>query len=141
MARNVNFEKLAVQRVQVWGACVQYEPSVYGGDGSEPRKNIVLTITEEEQGLFQLLEQTVDAKKLNSCIKDGAVKVKMTMAEVNVYDASKNPAEHPQQWKGCRVNAVVQMRGMWSSKTQSGLSLELTDIQVLDKAAVPQCPF
>ena len=141
MARNVNFEKLALQRVQVWGALVEYEPSVYGGDGTEPRKNITLGISEEEQGLFQLLEQVVDPKKLNSCIKDGAVKAKMTTAEVNVYDASKNPTAHPLQWKGCRVNAVVQMRGMWSSKTQSGLSLELTDIQVLDKAAVPQCPF
>ena len=141
MARNVNFEKLPVQRVQVWGATVQYEPSVYGGDGTEPRKNIVLTITEEEQALFRELEQAVDPKKLTSCIKDDAVKAKMTMAEVNVYDASKNPAEHPQQWKGCRVNAVLQMRGMWSSKTQSGLSLELTDIQILDKAAAPQCPF
>ena len=141
MARNVNFEKLPVQRVQVWGATVEYEPSVYGGDGSEPRKNIVLSISEEEQAIFRELEKAVDLKKLNSCIKDGAVKAKLTMAEVNVYDASKNPAEHPQQWRGCRVNAVVQMRGMWSSKTQSGLSLELTDIQVLDKAAVPQCPF
>ena len=141
MARNVNFEKLAVQRVQVWGALVEYEPSVYGGDGSEPRKNIVLGISEEEQGLFQLLEQVVDPKKLNSCIKDGAVRVKMTMADVNVYDGAKNPATHPLLWKGCRVNAVVQMRGMWSSKTQSGLSLELTDIQVLDKAMAPQCPF
>ena len=141
MARNVNFEKLAVQRVQVWGATVQYEPSVYGGDGSKPKKNIVLSISEEEQGLFQLLEQTLDAKKLNSCIKDGAVKAKTTMDEVHVYDASKNPAKHPQQWKGCCVNAVIQMKGVWSSKTQSGLSLELTDIQVLDKAAAPQCPF
>ena len=89
MARNVNFEKLAVQRVQVWGACVEYEPSVFGGDGSEPRKNIVLSISEEDQALFRELEQTVDAKKLNSCIKDGAVKAKMTMEEVHVYDASK----------------------------------------------------
>jgi len=141
MARNVNFEKLAVQRVQVWGATVEYEPSVFGGDGTEPRKNIVLSITEEEQAFFQLLEQVVDPKKLNSCIKDGTVKAKVTLDSVNVWNAAKDPVAHPQQWKGCNVNAVIQMRGMWSSKTQSGLSLELTDIQLLDKAAAPQCPF
>ena len=141
MARNVNFERLAVQRVQVWGAIVEYEPSVYGGDGTEPRKNMVLAITEEEQASFQLLEQVVDSKKLTSCIKEGTVKAKMTMEEVHVYDASKNQVKHPQQWKGLVVNAVIMMRGVWSSKTQSGLSLELTDIQILDKAAAPQCPF
>jgi len=137
----VNFEKLAVHRVQVWGATVEYEPSVFGGDGSEPRKNIVLAVSEEERASFQLLEQVVDPKKLNSCIKDNTVKAKMTMEAVNVYDPAKNLTTHPQQWKGCYVNAVIQMRGMWSSKTQSGLSLELTDIQLLDKAAAPQCPF
>ena len=98
MARSVNFEKLAVQRVQVWGALVEYEPSVYGGDGTEPRKNIVLGISEEEQGLFQLLEQVVDPKKLNSCIKDGSVRAKISMPDVNVYDGAKNPAAHPLLW-------------------------------------------
>ena len=141
MARNVNFEKLAVQRVQVWGATVEYEPSVFGGDGTEPRRNIVLAISKEEQAAFQLLEQVVDPKKLNSCIKDNTVKAKMTMESVSVWNAAKDPLAHPQQWKGCCVNAVIQMRGMWSSKTQSGLSLELTDIQLLDKAVEPQCPF
>ena len=141
MARNVNFEKLAVQRVQVWGAIVEYEPSVYGGDGTEARKNIVLAITEEEQGLFQLLEQVVDSKKLTSCIKEGTVKAKVTLDAVNIYDFEKNRVKPPAQWKGQCINAVLQMRGMWSSKTQSGLSLELTDIQLVETAKVPQCPF
>ena len=90
MARNVNFEKLAVQCVQVWGALVEYEPSVYGGDGTEPRKNIVLAITEEEQAFFQLLEQVVDSKKLTSCIKEGTVKAKVTLDAVNIYDFEKS---------------------------------------------------
>ena len=141
MARNVNFEKLAVQRVQVWGAIVEYEPSVYGGDGTEPRKNIVLAITEEEQAFFQLLEQVVDSKKLTSCIKEGTVKAKVTLDAVNIYDFEKNLVKPPTQWKGQCVNAVIQMRGMWSSKTQSGLSLELTDIQLVEQAKVQQCPF
>ena len=141
MARNVNFEKLAVQRVQVWGAIVEYEPSVYGGDGIEPRKNIVLAITEEEQGLFQLLEQVVDSKKLTSCIKEGTVKAKVTLDTVNIFDLEKNRVKPPAQWKGQCVNAVLQMRGLWNSKTQSGLSLEVTDIQLVETAKVPQCPF
>ena len=138
--RNVTFEKLAVQRIILAGAVVVYEPSVYGGDGSEPRKNIVLAISPDQEAQFHEMEGVVDPKKLNSCVKDGTVKAKITMASVNLYDASKNQVEQPQWWKGCTVNAVVQMRGKWSSKTQSGLSLEVTDMQILENEA-PQCPF
>ena len=138
--RNVTFVKLATQRIILSAADVVYEPSVYGGDGSEPRKNIVLAISPDQEAQFHAMEEAADHKKLISCIKDGTVKAKITMTSVNFYDAAKNSIDPPQRWKGCCVNAVVQMRGMWSSKNQSGLSLEVTDIQVLEH--VPhQCPF
>ena len=134
--RNVTFEKLAVQRILLYTADVVYEPSVYGGDGSEPRKNIVLAISPDQEAQFHEMEESADSKKLISCVKDGTVKAKITMAGVNFYDAAKNPIDPPQRLKGCCVNVVIQMRGMWSSKTQSGLSLEVTDVQVLEH--VPQ---
>ena len=138
--RNVTFEKLAAQRIILSTAHVAYEPSIYGGDGTEPRKNIVLAISSDQEAQFHAMEKAVDPKKLISCVKDGTIKAKITMAGVNLYDAEKNPIDQPQRWKGCCVNAVVQMRGMWSSKTQSGLSLEVTDVQILEH--VPQqCPF
>ena len=118
-----------------------YEPSVFGGDGSEPRKNIVLAISPEDEALVHQMESEIDHKKLNSCIKDGTIKAKVTLDSVHVYGAMKNTIEHPQKWRGCLVNAIIVMRGTWSSKTQSGLSLELTDIQIMDTAVTPQCPF
>ena len=139
--RNVTFEKLAAQRIIVCDAHVVYEPSVFGGDGSEPRKNIVMSISPTEEALIQELETEIDPKKLNSAIKDGTVKCKMTMETVHVFDSAKTLMEHPPKWRGCLVNAVILMRGKWSSKTQSGLSLEVVDIQVLDTAVVAQCPF
>ena len=138
--RNVTFVKLATQRIILSAADVVYEPSVYGGDGSEPRKNIVLAISPDQEAQFHAMEEAADSKKLISCIKDGTVKAKITMTSVNFYDAAKNSIDPPQRWKGCCVNAVVQMRGMWSSKNQSGLSLEVTDIQILEHLP-QQCPF
>ena len=140
-ARNVTFEKCAIQRIVIADSHVIYEPSVFGGDGSEPRKNIVLAISPEDEALVHQIESEIDQKKLNSCIKDGTIKAKITLDSVHVYDAIKNTIEHPQKWRGCLVNAIIVMRGKWSSKTQSGLSLELTDIQIMDTAVPPQCPF
>ena len=140
MARNVTFEKLAAQRICLSEATVMYEPSVYGGDGSEPRKNIVLTVDEETMAPIRELEAGIDSRKLVSVIKDGTLKVKMTMAGVRVYDTEKNLVEHPAQWRDCMVNAIIQVRGKWTSKTQSGLSMEVTDLQIIGERK-PKCPF
>ena len=139
--RNVTFEKLAAQRIIVCDAHVVYEPSVYGGDGSEPRKNIVLSISPAEEALIQELETEIDPKKLNSAVKDGTVKCKMTMETVHVFDSAKTLMEHPPKWRGCLVNAVILMRGKWSSKTQSGLSLEVVGFRYSTQLSWPNVPF
>ena len=141
MARNVTFEKLAEQRILLSEATVVYEPSVYGGDGSEPRKNIVLSLAPEAAQPILELEACFDEKRLVSSMKDGTVKAKITMSSVRVYDSDKNLVDHPEKWRDCVVNAVIVIKGKWASKTQAGLSMEVTDLQILDHVPQQACPF
>ena len=132
----VTFEKIVEQRILLGEATVVYEPSVYGGDGSEQRKNIVLTLSPEVAKLIHELEAGI-GPRLVSSMKDGTIRAKIMMPTVRVYDSKKKLVDHP-KWKGCVVNAVVLVRGKWSTRTQTGLCLEVTDLQVLD---APTCPF
>jgi hypothetical protein len=141
MARNVTFEKLAEQRILLSEATIVYEPSVYGGDGSEPRKNVVLTLPPEAAQPIQELEAGIDPTRLVSSMKDGTVKAKIMMPDVRVYDSDKNLVGHPVKWRDCVVNAVIVVKGKWASKTQAGLSMEVTDLQVLDRVPQQACPF
>jgi hypothetical protein len=137
MARCVTFEKLAEQRILLSEATIVYEPSVYGGDGSEQRKNIVLTLPPGAAQPIQELEAGI-GPRLVSSMKDGTVRAKIMMPTVRVYDSDKNLVDHP-KWRGCVVNAVIVVKGKWASRTQAGLSMEVTDLQVLD--AQQACPF
>jgi hypothetical protein len=138
MARCVTFEKLAEQRILLSEATIVYEPSVYGGDGSEQRKNIVLTLPPGAAQPIQELEAGIGPTRLVSSMKDGTVRAKIMMPTVRVYDSDKNLVDHP-KWRGCVVNAVIVVKGKWASRTQAGLSMEVTDLQVLD--AQQACPF
>ena len=72
-------------------------------------------------------------------MKDGTVRAKIMMPTVRVYDSDKNLVDHSAKWRGCVVNAVIVVKGKWASKTLAGLSMEVTDLQVLD--AQQACPF
>ena len=140
MVHNVTFEKLPEQHILIRDACVVYEPSVYGGDGSEAKKNIVLTVSPEASQPIRDIEDTMDQNRLISVLKEDTIKAKICFPGVYVYDNDKSPTENPTVWRDSIVNASILIKGRWASKTQTGLSLEVTDIQLLDKA--PQvCPF
>jgi hypothetical protein len=132
----VTFEKITEQRILLSEATVVYEPSVYGGDGSEQRKNIVLTLPPGAAQPIQELEAGI-GPRLVSSMKEGTVRAKIMMQTVRVYDSDKNLVGHP-KWRGCVVNAVIVVKGKWATRTQTGLCMEVTDLQVLDAQA---CPF
>ena len=132
----VTFEKIAEQRILLSEATVVYEPSVYGGDGSEQRRNIVLTLPPGAAQPIQELEAGI-GPRLVSSMKDGTVRAKIMMPTVRVYDSKKTLIDHP-KWRGCVVNAVIVVKGKWATRTQTGLCMEVTDLQVLDAQA---CPF
>ena len=116
----VTFEKIAEQRILLSEAIIVYEPSVYGGDGSEQRKNIVLTLPPGAAQPIQELEAGI-GPRLVSSMKDGTVRAKI-MPTVRVYDSDKNLVDHP-KWRGCVVNAVIVVKGKWASRTQADLSM------------------
>jgi hypothetical protein len=80
---------------------VVYEPSVYGGGGSEDRKNITLTLTPTESQVILALEQDIDTHMLTSVLKDGAIKAKIVMSSVRVYGEDERPSQLPQQLRDC----------------------------------------
>jgi hypothetical protein len=145
MARSsaVTFEHIPQKSIMLTGVIVKYEPSVFMGDGNEIRKNIMFQIRDEgETSEFIALEATLlnTQKMLSSAFKDGALKAKITPSTVKVFNDQKERIEPPTTWKETTVNVVIVVKGAWSSRTLTGLALEVTDIQILNNVSQP-CPF
>jgi hypothetical protein len=118
------------------GSTILFEPSVYGGDGTELRRSICFKASDSITQ--QLLEFEVGLT--NSCVKDEVVKAKISMDKVRVWDQCNHRIEAPEQWRGHECNVVFHLRGKWETKSQSGLCLEVTDIQLLARVEPPS-PF
>ena len=120
-------------------AKIAYEPSVYGGDGTETRVNLTLQCFGEVLEDIRALEGSSDAS-LISCIKDSGVRAKIDKTTVRVFDKNGSAAPAPMVWRGTRVNAYITAKGAWKTRTGNGVCLECTDLQFLPEA--PQvCPF
>ena len=124
---------------RVVDALVVYEPSVFGGDGSETRVNITLRCDDASVAAIQALEGDYDSAML-SAVKDAGIRAKLDKNTVRIYDANRNETEAPAVWRGARVNAMLTARGTWKSRTGSGLSLICTDLQFMP-VKMEECPF
>jgi hypothetical protein len=122
------------------GVRVVYEPSVYGGDGTEVRKNIVLEVAQDTFGIVRGHETSIDAARLCSCIRDDNLRCKINMDKVRIYDQTDSLVAPPLIWRDQRANVVVLLKGWWNTKTQTGLSMEVVDVQ-LTPDTPPRCPF
>ena len=141
IARSVTFEPMVPpEPMTLSGVRILYEPSVFGGDGSETRKNIVFVVPPSIIARVQGFEAPIDLARLCSCIKGDALKCKVNMDRVRTFDSGNAPSPQPEIWRDFAVNALVTVRGTWSTRTQSGLSIEVQDIQLLNDKP-PECPF
>jgi len=144
-ARTVTFEAINPAPTFILnGAVVVYEPSVFGGDGTELRKNIVFEVPPSAIQAIRDLESKIDPKRLCSSIKDDSrLKCKIQVDKVIVYDASQEITPQPEIWRGVTVNVVILVKGVWHTKMLSGLSIEASSIQVLcdDSQRPSVCPF
>tara|TARA_Y100001968_G_scaffold177018_1_gene162176 strand:- start:2218 stop:2697 length:480 start_codon:yes stop_codon:yes gene_type:complete len=123
---------------------VAFEPSVYGGDGTEVRKNICFkNVSEDLRNTILAMETSLAFNPpVCSAIKDDLVKAKVSMDKVRIFDDAREIIDAPKNWRGWEAHAIIQVRGRWETRTQCGLSLELTDIQLLRQAQDDtQCPF
>ena len=122
------------------GVRVVYEPSVYGGDGTEVRRNIVLEVAQDTLRRIRGHEASIDPSRLCSCIRKDNLRCKIGMDKVRVFDQTDALVAPQVIWRDLRVNVVVLVKGRWSTKTQSGLSMEVMDVQ-LTPDTPPRCPF
>ena len=65
------------------------------------------------------------------------------MDKVRVYNLHGASVEPPTEWRGLLVNVLATIKGTWTTKTLTGLSLEVQDIQITGAAhsAPRECPF
>jgi hypothetical protein len=143
-ARAVTFVPLKPkEHILACDAIVAWEPSVFGGDGSETRLNIVLNAAENVRGVLRSIEANAAIERpLCSLIHGESIKLKIDTTTLRVWDEHHLPSSAPERWKGKRVHAMIEVRGFWHSRTASGISAVCTDIQFLaDKEAPPSSPF
>jgi len=122
---------------------IAFEPDVFGGDGAEKRKNICFTgVNESCLEKIRGLETEIEGQ-VSSAIKGDLLKCKFTPSATFVYDSKLAHVDAPQCWRNWTVNAMVKARGKWESRTQGGLCLEVTDIQLIEPPATESrpCPF
>ena len=121
-------------------ARIIWEPSVYGGDGSETRGNIAFEVSPSALEAAHDLELSIDSTRLCSCVKGDALKCKINVDRVQMFDAYTNTSPQPASWRDRVVNATAVIKGTWNTRAQTGLSIEVHAIQLLESKP-PKCPF
>lgn len=140
-ARAVTFTPLnPKEHLLAPNAIVVWEPSVFGGDGTERRLNLVLRVADNVCNALRSIEH--GAALDCSVVKEDTIRVKIDTQECRVWGADHLPSNPPEQWKGAVVHAAIEVRGYWKSRKSTGLSVVCTDIQfVTDGRAPASSPF
>ena len=111
---------------------ILFEPNVYNGSGEEDRVNICLQSDELVQKVLEY-EQQLDGV-VSSAVKDDKnhVKAKLTWSKIKFYDLTNEATLRPAKLAGYLCNAVLVIKGKWQSHGQVGISLECTDLQLIE---------
>ena len=136
MAKSVSFSP-AQGTVLIRGATILFEPSNFD-ENNNPRKNIVLAVDEETIETVRAWEAQIDSDKLSSNISKYGLRAKICMDTVRAWEGKKR-AQLPDTLKDQSANVLLLLTGIWNSKRQSGLSLNVTDIEFIDKPV--ESPF
>ena len=137
MARFVSFTQ-AGGELTIRNARVVFGPSAY--DDSEcPRKNIMLEIDDTTKETVREWEADIDSNKLVSALSQFGLRCKLQTDTIRVWRDGK-PETMPTGIRNRHANAVVQLTGIWHTKKQSGLSMQLTDIEFV-KGPDAKYPF
>ena len=125
-------------------AKIMWQPGVFGGDGSENRVNVCFQSSEGETRI-QEFEKCLSGK-VCSCVKgeDGMqhIKAKMAWDKVRIYNTECKLIDNPPSLQGYKCNVIFAIKGKWNASGQNGLSLEVTNIQLLEPTEQEYtCPF
>ena len=119
-----------------------FEPSVFRGTGTEPRKGIVFAapsdVLDDIQKIEEWARNQAPSAVCHSAIKEpgnysGSVKAKINVSGPNacsVVDMDGIPITWPESWARLPVIPIVDVRGVYIQKTGSGLILEVTHLMV-----------
>ena len=118
------------------------EPSVFRGTGTEPRKGIVFAapsdVLDDLRAIEDWAKKQAPSTVWHSVIKEpgnypGSVKAKINVSGPNacsIVDMDGKPMKWPESWAHLPVIPIVEVRGVYSQKTGSGLILDVTHLMV-----------
>ena len=129
-----------------------FEPSVFRGTGSEPRKGIVFIVPPDVLEGLRTIETW--AKKSDpgavwhSAIKESAGYASCVKAKINqsgphactIVDMDGRPVKWPENWARLRVIPIIDVRGVYIQKTGSGLILDVVRLMVGECESKPAKP-
>jgi hypothetical protein len=110
---------------------IPFEPSCFQGNGTETRLTLCFSgVDEKLRQQLAAIEKDIGAT--TSCLKnDDLLRCKINMDKVDCCDADCMRIELPKILRGCTVNACLWLRGKWKTEQGCGLSLEVTQLQIL----------
>ena len=113
---------------------VLYEPGVYQGEGTENRVNICV---KSDEVISKILEfEKCLSGSICSCVKGEGelqhVKAKLIWDKVRFFDLENERVNKPPKLAGYLCNLMFNIKGKWASHGQVGLSLEVSDLQLVE---------
>ena len=116
----------------VAGARIVFEPTAYDGSESS-RVNFVLEASEAECQVIRKWEQSTEGNKaMCSALTPNGLKVKINKDTVRCWEDKKR-AQLPGELKDKACNAIIQWTGTWETKSQQGLCLKVTDVEIMEQ--------
>ena len=116
-----------------------FEPSAYDDDSGCPRKNIVIEVDYTTQETVREWEAYIDSNKLVSALSHFGMRCKLQTDTIRVW-SDGNTETMPTGIRNRHAHAIVQLTGVWHTKKQSGLSIQLTDTECV-KEPESRYPF
>ena len=126
----VTFAAIPQQHIVVRNARIVYEPSVFNGTGTEVRRNLVLAVEQITRDQLTFIEEHMHlGPTLCSVIKPETIRVKVDTDTIRMFDADHNKINVPEKWAHANVEARLEVRGVWKTATNCGLSACCTDLR------------
>jgi hypothetical protein len=132
---------------------VPFEPSVFHGTGAEPRKGILFAIPqdvfEDLKAIEDWAQKQVSSTTWHSCLKESGnygagLKAKINVSGIHaclIFNGEGAPTEWPECWNRLPVIPIIEVRGIYSQKTGSGLILDVTQLMVGDEKEPQGCEW
>ena len=131
---------------QVDDATVKFEPGVFQGTGEENRVNICITSLKACEKVLEL-EKQLSGIPVCSAVKEKEsmqqyVKCKLLWNKCRFFNIYHELVNKPPVLAGHQIRCVFSVKGSWTSHGQQGLSIEITDIQLIQAKTIEhKSPF